>query len=122
MWMKEFHPTIVLQFVPGGCTSILQPCDVGIQRVFKHLLKHSYHADIVTMMTTQIECGVENLVFDKRRGFLSVRWLWNTCQAVNRPELVKKVSKFKTLRELSSPNCRHFSSQVSATSTFCSIA
>ncbi|KIK73844.1 hypothetical protein PAXRUDRAFT_90205, partial [Paxillus rubicundulus Ve08.2h10] len=21
-WMKEFHPTIVLQFVPGGCTSI----------------------------------------------------------------------------------------------------
>ncbi|KAF9227641.1 hypothetical protein BS17DRAFT_856294 [Gyrodon lividus] len=30
-WMKELPPTIVLQFVPGGCTSILQPCDVGIQ-------------------------------------------------------------------------------------------
>ncbi|KIK80134.1 hypothetical protein PAXRUDRAFT_159480 [Paxillus rubicundulus Ve08.2h10] len=70
MWMKEFHPTIVLQFVPGGCTGILQPCDVGIQRVFKHLLKRSYHADIVMMMTTQMECGVENLVFDKRCGFL----------------------------------------------------
>ncbi|KIK73085.1 hypothetical protein PAXRUDRAFT_179301 [Paxillus rubicundulus Ve08.2h10] len=69
-WMKEFHPTIVLQFVPGGCTGILQPCDVGIQRVFKHLLKCSYHADIVTMMTTQIEHGVENLVFNKCHGFL----------------------------------------------------
>ncbi|KAF9220990.1 hypothetical protein BS17DRAFT_847189 [Gyrodon lividus] len=69
MWMKEFHLTIVLQFMPGGCTSILQPCDVGIQWVFKHLLKHSYHADIMTM-TTQIERGVENLVFDKCCGFL----------------------------------------------------
>ncbi|KIK91683.1 hypothetical protein PAXRUDRAFT_148978 [Paxillus rubicundulus Ve08.2h10] len=69
-WMKEFHLTIVLQFMPSGCTSILQPYDVGIQWVFKHSLKHSYHADIITMMTTQIEHGVENLVFDKCHGFL----------------------------------------------------
>lgn len=79
-WMKMQHPSIVLQFVPGGCTSILQPCDVGIQRVFKHALKRSYHEDIVKIMTAQIESGAEDLVFDKRRGFLrdlSVKWLWD---------------------------------------------
>jgi hypothetical protein len=30
-WMKEYHPWIILDFVPGGCTGVHQPCDVGIQ-------------------------------------------------------------------------------------------
>ncbi len=30
-WMKENHPNIILNFIPGGCTSVAQPCDVGIQ-------------------------------------------------------------------------------------------
>jgi hypothetical protein len=34
-WMRTNHPIIILDFVPGGCTSIAQPCDVGIQRLFK---------------------------------------------------------------------------------------
>ena len=93
-WMKKQHPSIILHFVPGGCTSILQPCDVGIQRVFKHSLKRSYHEDIVKIMTAQIESGAEVLIFDRRRGFLrnlSVKWLWDAYQAVNKPEIVGKV-------------------------------
>jgi hypothetical protein len=93
-WMKKQHPSIMLHFVPGGCTSILQPCDVGIQRVFKHSLKRSYHEDIVKIMTAQIESEAEALIFDRRRGFLrdmSVKWLWDAYQAVNKPEIVRKV-------------------------------
>jgi hypothetical protein len=33
-WMKQNHP-IILDYVPGGCTSIHQPSDVGIQQPFK---------------------------------------------------------------------------------------
>ena len=29
-WMRKHHSSIVLQFIPGGCTGILQPCDVRI--------------------------------------------------------------------------------------------
>lgn len=93
-WMKTYHPSIILQYVPGGCTGILQPCDVGIQRVFKHALKCSYHEDVVRMMTHQIESGTEDLVFDKRRGQLrdlSVKWIWDAFKSVNKPEIVKKV-------------------------------
>jgi hypothetical protein len=64
-WMKEHHTSIILQFMLGGCTAILQPCDVGIQRIFKHSLKRSYHEDVVKIMTAQIESGAEELIFDK---------------------------------------------------------
>ena len=29
-WMRTHHPTIILNYVPGGCTGIHQPCNVGI--------------------------------------------------------------------------------------------
>ncbi len=30
-WMHTNHPNIIVDFVPGGCTGVHQPCDVGIQ-------------------------------------------------------------------------------------------
>lgn len=30
-WMSTNHPNILLDYVPGGCTGVAQPCDVGIQ-------------------------------------------------------------------------------------------
>ena len=65
-WMKTHHPSIILQYVPGGCTGILQPCNIRIQWIFKHTLKQSYHENMVRMMTDQIKHGMEELVFDKQ--------------------------------------------------------
>jgi hypothetical protein len=30
-WMRINHPNVVIDFVPGGCTGVHQPCDIGIQ-------------------------------------------------------------------------------------------
>jgi hypothetical protein len=35
-WIKEVHPTILLIFIPTNCTSVYQPADVILQRLFKH--------------------------------------------------------------------------------------
>ena len=46
-------------------------------------------------MTAQIKSKVEILIFDKCHRFLwdlSVKWLWNAYQAVNKPEIIKKMS------------------------------
>jgi hypothetical protein len=56
-WMTATHPTIILDFVPGGCTGVAQPCEVGIQHPFKLSLKQSYHEDIVNKVLVQIDSG-----------------------------------------------------------------
>jgi hypothetical protein len=54
-WMHTNHPTIVIDFVPGGCTGIAQPCDVSIQRLFKHVTNRAYLEDVVAAILTQID-------------------------------------------------------------------
>ena len=34
-WMKKTHPTIIISYIPGGCTGVWQPLNVGIQCVLK---------------------------------------------------------------------------------------
>jgi hypothetical protein len=46
-WVNDNYPWIELHFVPGGCTGLFQPCDVGIQRPFKQAIKRAQLADIV---------------------------------------------------------------------------
>jgi hypothetical protein len=95
-WIKTHHPTIGLHYVPGGCTGLFQPCDVGIQRVFKHSLKRSYHSDVVLEMSDQLAREETHIVVDKRIGVLrdrSVTWLWDAFNTINKAEIVKKVSK-----------------------------
>lgn len=62
-YMEDTHPSIILNFVPGGCTLVLQACDVGFQRVFKHSLKRSYHEDIVAEAMAKLNLG-QTVVFD----------------------------------------------------------
>ena len=98
-WMRKTHPNIILDFVPGGCTSIFQPCDVGIQRPFKLSVKRSYHEDIVSEVMCQLQANVEVIQIDSRLGVMrdrSTRWLWNAYQTINNEALVKKVSRFLT--------------------------
>ncbi|KAJ9090669.1 hypothetical protein QFC20_007863 [Naganishia adeliensis] len=35
-WMHEHHPTILLVFIPATCTVVLQPADVGLQRMSRN--------------------------------------------------------------------------------------
>ena len=97
-WMRVGHPNILLDYVPGGCTSVMQPCDVGIQRPFKLSVKRSYQEDIVTEMLNQLGNNLKEglaVNIDTRLPVLrdqSTRWIWNAYKAVSREELVKKVT------------------------------
>ncbi|RXW18423.1 hypothetical protein EST38_g7441 [Candolleomyces aberdarensis] len=94
-YMKNNHPDIVLDFVPGGCTSVAQPCDVGIQRPFKHSIRRSYYKRVVNEMILLLGNGKQALL-DTRIGPLrdaSAQWLLNAYQAVNKPELIQKAFK-----------------------------
>jgi hypothetical protein len=97
-WMLANYTNIILDFVPGGCTGLHQPCDVGIQRPFKHSVKRSYHESVVEEMLKRMNEDLPFLTVDKRIKVLrdrSVKWLWNAYQVINNKELVKKV-KFHT--------------------------
>lgn len=66
-WMRTTHPIIILNFVPGGCTSVAQPCDAG--------------SEIVSI--------------DMRLAVIrdrSVCWIWNAYQTIKNTDLVKKAS------------------------------
>ena len=93
-WMRTNHPNIILDFVPGGCTGIHQPCDVGIQRPLKLSIRKSYHEDIVAEFVSQLNNGCTVLKIDDSIGVLrdrSVNWMWNAFSVLQNKELIKKV-------------------------------
>jgi hypothetical protein len=93
-WMHNHHGNIILDYVPGGCTSVAQPCDVGIQRLFKLSIKRSYHEGVVTEILEQLNSNVSPIVVDTRLPKLrnqSTRWIWNAYETINKDTLVKKV-------------------------------
>lgn len=94
-WMHNHHSNIILDYVPGGCTGIVQPCDVGIQRPFKLSVKRSYHEDVVTEILEQLSTNVKPISVDTRLPTLrdrSTRWIWNAYQAIKKDVLVRKVT------------------------------
>jgi hypothetical protein len=101
-WMSKTHPMILIDFVPGGCTGVAQPCDVGIQRPFKHITNQCFHEDIVDATLKQIDHG-ELISIDDWLPTLrnaSVRWLWKAYQKLNDKAFVKKVSINHPIRQL----------------------
>lgn len=94
-WMRANHPNIVMDFVPGGCTGVHQPCDVGIQRPLKLSIRKSYHEDIVIELLSELDKGGEcTPTLKDSLGVIrnrSVRWMWNAYQALSNKELVSKV-------------------------------
>ena len=93
-WMRTNHPNIILDFVPGGCTGVHQPCDVGIQRPLKLSIRRSYHEDIVSEFVGQLNDGKTFLQINDSIGVLrdrSVGWMWNAFMVLKNKELVKKV-------------------------------
>lgn len=96
-WMEEHYPDIIINFVPGGCTPKFQPCDVGINRPFKHAIRRSFHQDMVSEYLRKIgdakKSGVQ-VNFDRKLKSLrnqSVGWMWDAWQEINDPDLVKTV-------------------------------
>ncbi|KAF9007687.1 hypothetical protein BDZ89DRAFT_965569 [Hymenopellis radicata] len=101
LYMRKDHPTVILDYVPGGCTGADQPCDVGIQRPLKLSLKRSYHEDIVELFLEKIQAD-EDLLFDEHIGVLrdrSVKWLWKAWKALDNEELIKKVTNLPRCNE-----------------------
>jgi hypothetical protein len=96
-WMASKHPLIIVIFVPAGMTGSFQPCDVGLQRIFKHSLKKSAHEDVVREALGQLEAGhpVQDVKLDTGIKILrdrTVHWIWTAYQALNKPAIIKKVS------------------------------
>ena len=99
-WMRDHHNNIILDFVPGGCTGIMQPCDVGIQRLFKLSIKRTYHEDVVTEILDQLNAGASLISMDTHLPTLrdqSTRWIWNAYQAIKNDALVQKVDYLLTI-------------------------
>ena len=95
-WLDQNYPWIIYLFVPGGCTGIAQPCDVGIQRPLKLSIKHSQHADVVDETLGYLKDGTDpaELQIDTRIGTLrdrTVGWMVRAYHTINKPELVRKV-------------------------------
>jgi hypothetical protein len=99
-WMWETHPWIVLDYVPGGCTGLFQPCDVGMQRVLKQAITRAQSTDLVAEVSRAIAAGVEacEIRIDTTIGVLrdrSVQWILKAHEITNTPILVKAVSNFQ---------------------------
>ncbi|KAI1781574.1 hypothetical protein LXA43DRAFT_854343, partial [Ganoderma leucocontextum] len=86
-WMKAEYIWIIVIYVPGGCTPLLQACNVGIQRILKLAIKKSSHADVVQETLEQLKGGVspQDVVLRKNIKTLrdrSVQWLVNGYRAI----------------------------------------
>jgi DDE superfamily endonuclease len=95
-WMKKHHPNIIVLFVPGGCTSLWQPLDVGIQRLLKLSIKRSAHRDLVAEAVEQIKAGraAHEMKLDTTLPTLrdrSVGWIVQAIHDISDPCTITKV-------------------------------
>ncbi|GJF00494.1 DDE superfamily endonuclease domain-containing protein [Phanerochaete sordida] len=94
-WMEKTYPWIIISFVPGGCTGIWQPCDVGIQRLLKLAIRREQHEHVVTEVRTQLRAGAtpEEIRINTDLPVLrnrSVMWLVSAYRVVADDAVVKK--------------------------------
>lgn len=70
--MKSRYPWIVVLYAPGGCTGLVQPCNVGIQRPLKHAMQQTAHEHIVRKTREKLEAGADaaTITLEKRIGVL----------------------------------------------------
>jgi hypothetical protein len=58
-WLDQNYSWLVYLFVLASCTSIAQPCDVGIQRPLKLAMKQVQHVDIFDKTVLLLDSGVD---------------------------------------------------------------
>jgi hypothetical protein len=99
-WMKKHHDNITILFVPGGCTRVWQPLDVGIQHLLKLSIKRSAHRDIVDEAVGQIKAGkaAYEIRLNTKVGVLhdrSVGWVVQAIDDIDNPTTITRVSSRK---------------------------
>jgi hypothetical protein len=57
-WLKDTYTWLIVIFVSAGYTGIFQPCDVGLQRVYKHHIWLAANNYFITMVRSKVEEGV----------------------------------------------------------------
>lgn len=87
-WIGKECPWIILLYVPAGCTGVFQPCDVGLQRVYKHHIKQSVNqyfcAKVQRLMKSGTDASLIRLLTDL--GPLrdaSVGWIIDAIEYLN---------------------------------------
>ncbi|KAF8179093.1 hypothetical protein K438DRAFT_1604100 [Mycena galopus ATCC 62051] len=93
--MKKNHPTIIILYIPGGCTGVWQPLDVGIQRLMKLSIKHAAHRDVIEEALSQIKAGkpAHEIKLDTTLGALrdrSVGWIVQAIRNVSDPVTITR--------------------------------
>jgi hypothetical protein len=102
--VKRRWPWIVLDYVPGGCTGLWQPCDIGIQRPFKLRILQCQLDNIVKETSSYLEQDntlPSSLVLDTTIGTLcdcDVRWFVEAFETIQNPALVQKAFECCTVR------------------------
>ncbi|TFY82142.1 hypothetical protein EWM64_g1870 [Hericium alpestre] len=93
--VRRRWPWLRLRYIPGGCTGLAQPCDVGIQRPYKLSIKRSQLDDIISKTLIHLESNDDptELKLDSRIGTLrdrSVAWFVKAWKEISQVDLVKK--------------------------------
>ncbi|PBK85839.1 hypothetical protein ARMGADRAFT_1087111 [Armillaria gallica] len=57
IYIFDEHPNIILIFVPRNCTGLLQPADIGLQRIIKHGLKQELFQWMIEQQRLQVASG-----------------------------------------------------------------
>ena len=95
--MKKNHPTIIVLFIPGGCTGLWQPLDIGIQQILKLSIRHAVYHNIVKEASDQITKGDEIIKLDMTLGTLrnqAVGWIVDVIHEINKKEIIMKVNTY----------------------------
>src|SRR5258708_24128065 len=73
--MFDNYPWIILDYIPGGCMGLWQPCDVGIQHILKLAVKHSQQTTVIHKVYSQMQQGIGtcDISLDTRLGMLRDR-------------------------------------------------
>ncbi|VDC01763.1 unnamed protein product [Peniophora sp. CBMAI 1063] len=101
-WMQEHHPEIIVLYVPGGCTGVFQPCDVGIQRLLKHIWKCVFHEQVVAESLRQMDNGepVKLATAIAAMRNRTVAWLVSAYEGLNKPEHQETTPPFISPRRI----------------------
>ncbi|CAK5270819.1 unnamed protein product [Mycena citricolor] len=80
VFVHENFPHVIIIFVPANCTPVLQPADVGLQRVYKHHIKQSYLAWMVQAHQQQIAEGFTAEKVKFTTLLPELRKAWEKCE------------------------------------------